>query len=158
MKKGLLTILSLGVGAVGGAIVCKKVEDKIISVKEQKVDKFKSYYNILIKWMQLKQDKKQLKDYLSAKGYQSVAIYGMGELGNCLYAELKKEGQTVAYAIDQNASSTFSDIEVYGGEDTLPKTDAIIVTAVFAFDEIVENLSDKTDAAIISLEDMIYDI
>lgn len=41
-------------------------------------------------------------------------------------------------------------------DDTLPDVDAIIVTAFFFFDEIEQELEDKIDCPIISIEDVVY--
>ena len=40
----------------------------------------------------------------------------------------------------------------------LAEADAVIVTAIYNFDEIEEKLSDLIDCPIISLEDIIYEI
>ena len=154
MKKGIIPIIFVGIGVVAslGLILSgKKVEDT-------RVDKFKSYYNMLNQWLLLKQEGKSLVKYFEDKGYKSIAIYGMGEIGNRLYDELKKSNIEVKYAIDKNATNTYSDIKVCELEDDLAPVDVIIVTAIFAFDEIEKKLTEVVNYPIISLEDIIYEI
>ena len=82
----------------------------------------------------------------------------MGELGNHLYEELKNSSIQVKYAIDKNVDSTFSDLEVCSLEDELEDVDVVVVTAVFAFDEIVDEISDRVNCPVISLEDVVYEL
>ena len=82
----------------------------------------------------------------------------MGEVGNRLYSELKDSSIKVEYAVDKNAGFINDDLEIRDIDDDLQNVDAIIVTATFAFDEIIEDLEDKVSFPIISLEDVIYDI
>lgn len=158
MKKGLVTALSLLLGATGGAVVSKVVFGKEIEKQSGKVDKFKGYYNLLNQWLINIHEGKSIVDYLKKNDYKKIAIYGMGELGNRLYEELKNSDITVEYAIDKEANRVYSELEVVSIEDELKEVDMIIVTAIFAFEDIVKNLEEHCNYKVISLEDVIYDI
>lgn len=148
-------------GAIGSMIaegVVLYLKNKTVKDKSQKVDKFKGYYNMLNQWLSLKNEGKSLEKYFIDNGYRTIAIYGMGEMGNRLYEELKNSGITVKYAIDKEADNTYSELEVVDMNDDLEEVDAIIISAVFAFDEIREELSAKVDYPVISLEDVVYEI
>lgn len=157
MKKGM-GVLGAIAGAAAGAIVVKKLSDKEINQKTTKVDKFKGYYNMLNQWLCIKQEGKSLVAYFKENGYKTVAIYGMGEMGNRLYDELKNTEIEVKYAIDKNAVCTYSELQVFEVEDDLPEVDVVVVTATFAFDEIEEELSEKVAMPIVSLEDVVYEV
>lgn len=157
MKKGGVAVLSTVIGAVAGAAAVGKVQGKTINQKAEKVDKFKGYYNMLNQWLVLKQEGKSLEKYFTDNGYKTIAIYGMGEMGNRLYDELKGTSVTVKYAVDKNAASTYSELDVIDPEDEYDQVDAIVVSAIFAFDEIEEMLGDKVDFPIVSLEDVVYE-
>lgn len=157
MKKGGIAILSTLIGAAAGAAAVGKVQGKTINQKAEKVDKFKGYYNMLNQWLVLKQEGKSLEKYFTDNGFKTIAIYGMGEMGNRLYDELKGTSVTVKYAVDKNAASTYSELDVIDPDDEYEEVDAIIVSAIFAFDEIEEMLSDKVDFPIVSLEDVVYE-
>lgn len=158
MKKVSIAILSAVTGIMAGAVSAGTYQGKIVKTKQGKVDKFKSYYNMLNQWLILKQEGKNLESYFVNSGYKKIAIYGMGEMGNRLYDELKNSSVKVVYAIDKAAGSTYSEIDVFEIDDELPEVDAVVVTAIFAFDEIENALSDKVSCNIISLEDVVFEI
>lgn len=158
MKKGVVAVLSMAAGAVAGVVTTGKLAGKQIEEKVEKVDKFKNYYNMLNQWLMLRQQGKTLEKYFLDNGYKEIAIYGMGEMGNRLYDELKATSVTVKYAIDKNAEGTYSELDIRDVEDDFEDVDAIVVSAVFAFDEIEEELSKKVAYPIISLEDVVYEI
>lgn len=156
MKKhlGILTTIA---GTAAGAIVSGVFMQKAIDEKVKKVDKFKAYYNMLIEWLRIRQEGGGLEKYFIDNGYYSIAIYGMGEMGIRLYDELKNTAIKVEYAVDKEASTAFSEIDIVSIEEDLPKVDVIIVTAVFAFDEIAEKLGNMVEYPIVSLEDVIFE-
>lgn len=158
MKKGTVAVLSTIIGAVAGAAGSGYLGNKQVNLKSEKVDKFKGYYNMLNQWLILKQEGKNLSEYFTSNGYKTIAIYGMGEMGNRLYDELKDSDIEVKYAVDKNAASTYSELEVIDLEDDFEPVDAMIVTATFAYDKIEEDLGGKIDFPIISLEDVVYEI
>ncbi len=155
MKKGVLAFLSLVVGAVVG-VAFKTFFKKENKKEDGKVYKFKLYYNVLNQWLANKQEGKFLSEYFENNGYKNIAIYGMGELGCRLYEELKNSDIKVCYGLDKETGSPYSDLEVYSIEDEFEPVDAIVVSAVFAFDKIKGDLEKKVDCPIISLEDVIY--
>lgn len=158
MKKGTKTVMALLSGAATGALLAGKLLNRPVKGQDKKVDKFKSYYNMLNQWLVLKQEGKSLTGYFVDNNINTIAIYGMGEMGNRLYDELKGSGIKVEYAIDKNAESTYSELDIKTLEDELPFVEAIIVTAVFAFDDIEKEISSKVGYKVISLEDVIYEI
>ncbi len=158
MKKGSVAVLSALLGAAAGAAGSSYFGQKTIDQKTEKVDKFKGYYNMLNQWLLLKQEGKSLEKYFTENGYKTIAIYGMGEMGNRLYDELKNSSVVeIKYAIDKNAAGTYSELDVIDVDDEMDEVDVIVVSAIFAFDEIEEELSAKTDCPIISLEDVVYE-
>lgn len=159
MKKGTVAVLSNIIGAFAGATASSVVARKNMNKKEEKINKFKSYYNMLNQWLMLKQEKKSLEIYFIDNGYKTVAIYGMGEMGSRLYEELKySETVKVKYAIDKNVANTYSELEVLDVEDDFEEVDVIVVTAIFAYDEIEETIAEKYSGNIVSLEDVVYEI
>lgn len=160
MKKSralLAGIIGVGIGLAGQEYLKSKEIDK----KERKIDKFKNYYNLLNQWLLIKQEGKSLGEYFKQNNYKSIAIYGMGELGNRLYDELKDTDVKVVCGIDKNINNVYCDVSAYSVEEAvnLTKTvDAIVVTAIFAFDEIEGEISSKFDCSIVSLEDVVYSI
>lgn len=123
---------------------------------KDKIEKLSEFYNILIQWISLNQKGITVGDFMKKKGYRTVAIYGMKELGELLYEELKSSGVCVMYIIDQFKEPIFIDVPVLNPNEPLSTVDVIIVTAVHYFEEIREQLKSKTDCPVYSLEDILF--
>lgn len=157
-KTGIAGIAgAFGIGIAGIALT-NKVKNEEIQKNKKSKDKFKGYYNLLNQWLRLKQERKSLETFFAENQYKTIAIYGMGELGNRLYDELKDSNIQVEYAIDENTAGAYSEVKVITAEENLPEVDVIVVTAVFAYNEIEEKLSEKTHLPVISLEDIVYEV
>ena len=125
---------------------------------EEKEYKFRLYYFVLNEWLALQQEGKFLGEYLIQHNIRTVAIYGMGELGERLYNELKNSDVEVKYAINERLGDGHPELDMRVAEDELPTVDAVIVTAVFAFDEIKAKLSHATNNRIISLAELVSQV
>ena len=128
---------------------------KTNSSEEEMKNKMLKYYVTLNNWIGKKQKNINLSSYFEKMGYNSVAIYGMKEVGERLYEELKDTKTEVKYAIDQNAESIYADIDVYSPDDDLPEVDVIVVTATYYYNSILNKIKDKIACPIISLDDVI---
>lgn len=158
MKKGILTALSLVTGGIAGISAAGAAMNSKIVTERQYAQKHLVLMQILNQWLIDRQEGKSLVKFFEDNEYRSVAIYGMSYLGERLADELENSGIEVRYAIDKNAGNIYAGIDVKRPDDNLPEVDAIIVTPVFFFDEIEEDLEDKVDYPIISLEDVVYGV
>ena len=121
-------------------------------------EKHLALFLMMNQWVAVKQEGKNLADYFEEQGYKSIAIYGMSYAGERLLEELKGSDIRVKYGIDKNAGNIFLDVNMVTMEDELKPVDAIVVTPIFFFDDIEEELSQKIDCPIISLEDVLYEV
>ena len=81
---------------------------------EKEYVKYKECYNAMLQWLLLKQKRKSISEYLYKQGYRKLAIYGMSDIGNCLYGDLiEKQFCDVLYAIDQGVPKLYYDIMCY---------------------------------------------
>lgn len=162
MKKGfgkiILNVLGVGMGAVAGGAAVRHASVKKMDVMQEGGAKLHRLYMCFDQWLRLRQEGKNLAEYFKREEYRTVAIYGMKELGERLYDELDGTGISVQYIIDKNADQIYADVEVKTPDEELDQVDAIVVTAVFYFDEIEEMLSEKVDCSVLSLEDILYEI
>ena len=88
-------------------------------------------------------------------GYSSIAIYGFGEIGRHLLERLKNSAVSVKYVIDRNSNLDRPDIKIFHPEDKLPEVDAVIVTPIFMFDEILQSLKEKIECPILPIDAVI---
>lgn len=158
MKKSIVSLLSLAVGAVlGGAVAGGKMTQNLAK-KQEMSDKHLSLYLMMNQWVRVKQEGKRLETYFEKRAYYNIAIYGMSYAGETLLNELTGTNIHVKYAIDKNSSKIYSGVTVCSIDDVLGKVDVVVVTAITYFDEIRDILEDKVDCPIISLEDILYEI
>lgn len=158
MKKGVISVVSMLFGAaVGAGAVGKNVGEKKKMFQELS-DKHLSLFIMMKRWVEVKQEGKNLSEYLVRSGYKNIAIYGMSYAGETLVNELNDTEINVKYGIDRKADSIRADIDVVSMDDDLEEVDAIVVTAITFFDEIAEKLEEKVNCPIISLEDMLYEV
>lgn len=122
-----------------------------------KIDKFEMYYNLLERWLTVHEEGRTIAEILAKRGIFTIALYGMGKIGKHVISELNGSRVTVLYAIDRAKSGIYDSIRVRRADDILPKVDAIIVTAVYDFDEIEETLGKCVSYPIISLEEILYE-
>lgn len=156
MNKPVLTILSALAGAAVGAGAVGKVTGNGIEKTRAMSDKHLALFRMMDKWVQVKQEGKNLASYFEKNGYKKIAIYGMSYAGKTLVSELRDTDIRVAYGIDKNAGSIYSDVEIVSMDEKLDEVDVVVVTAITFWDEIEEKLSAKINCPIISLEDVLY--
>lgn len=112
-------------------------------------------------WIMLKQDGGDLASRLAARGINQVAIYGYGVLGRLLLRELKNSCVNVKYIIDEKAINMekCANMPVILNKSesfkSVNNVDAIIVTAVSAYEEIKRELKKESAVNIIDLGELI---
>ena len=162
MKKGIGKVISLLAGGTAGAIAggaaVSNALGKKAKEKEELFQKILSYYFLYDQWLSVHQQGKSLVDYFEKNGYKTVAIYGLKELGERLYDELKDSDITIKYIIDKNADALYADVDVVTPDDELEQVDIIVVTACYYFDQIDRILTENVDYPVVSLEDILYEV
>lgn len=139
-----------------GAITNSKKETVKNHMLESK--KYKRLFCMMSRWIQLKQKGKSLAEWFLLNNYKNIAIYGLGNVGECLVAELKDSPIRIIYGIDQSSGIRCSLKTVITPEREFKKVDAIIITAIIYAEEIRKEFAKKVDCPFISIEDIIYNI
>lgn len=158
MKKAVISVLSVLTGAALGVGVVGKVSSDKTQKAVSMSDKHLALFLMMNQWVKVKQQGKSPVLYFERNGYKKIAIYGMSYAGETLIEELRNTDIEVAYGIDKNADSIYSDADVVSINAALDSVDAVVVTAITYFDEIEEVLSSKINCPIISLEDVLYEV
>jgi len=154
-KESVITCL---LGTTAGILVTGKIFGKLLEEQRGKVDKFRNYYNMLNQWIQLRQRNVKIESYLKEHSYETVAIYGMGEVGMRLYEELKNTDVKVKYAVDRQDTNPYPELKICSKGEPLSTADVMIVTAIFDFKKIKKEMKEKIDFPVISLETIIYEL
>lgn len=125
-----------------------------LTQEKRQQEKYARLLKIMCRWLQNRQRNIKVSDILAEKGIRSVAVYGAGDVGRCLIAELSGSDVSVQYVIDRRRLNL--EVPVYMAEEILPVVDCVIVTAVMDFDEICLKLVHKLDCSVISIEDIVF--
>ena len=162
MGKGLNSVVKTLTGmAIGGAIgagAVGSVSSKALTKERKLSEKHMALFLLMTQWVKVKQEGKNLSSWVEGKGYKKIAIYGLSYAGETLIEELKGTDTQIAYGIDKNAEQVYAEVDVETMNEELEEVDAIVVTAITFFDEIEEQLSEKVNCPIISLEDILYEV
>lgn len=158
MKKQIIFFLSALSGFFIGVFITGKVENKARKKIQIISDKHLALFLMMNRWVQAKQEGKNVSDFLEHNAYKNIAIYGMSYVGETLLEELKDTDIHVAYGIDKGAESIYAEIDIVSPDDNLQEVDVIVVTAITFFEDIEEKLSKKVNCPIVSLEDILYEL
>lgn len=157
MKKSIIGAILAGT-VIGGSII-GNWKDKKIKQKEEQELKYAELTRLLAQWVNLKQDKKELKRYFIENNFKRIAVYGVSYVGKCLIHELRNTEIEVAYVIDQwgDAIDLEEQIRLVHPDDEMELVDAVIVTSVYYFEQIEKKMQEKIDCPIISISDIVFE-
>lgn len=123
-------------------------------------DRNKKKFDLLCQWMKLKMRDISLMEFFQDRGIQSIAIYGMGEIGQLMYDELAMENEMfIRYAIDQSGKRYVESLPTYCLDRDLPKVDAIVITPVLITDQLEEQIYDALGECVTFVfEELLYEL
>jgi len=150
----LLFIVGITIQILGMNRYIKKCMIKSLLISNKNLKSF----DIMNRWVRMKQEGKNLSEYFEQAGYKKIAIYGMGHIGETLQNELNCTKTEVLYGIDQRSDTTYSNIDIISLKDELQPVDAIVVTLVNEFESISEKINERINCPVISIVDVVYDI
>lgn len=151
-------------GGTIGTIVTAGIYHKEYQKDVQAAERNKYYLDMVSTWLSNKNAGKSMANYLIENNVKSIAIYGVGTLGELFYEEVEKTDIAVKCFIDKSAK------EECVGPDSVPvipvwkiesqdKIDAIIITPMAYYDAVMDDLKkQEVKVSIFSLEDMIYNM
>jgi FlaA1/EpsC-like NDP-sugar epimerase len=109
-------------------------------------DRYAYSYPLLLQWLRLKTQDSPIDNFFCNENIKTIAIYGMGDLGNLFYREIKDSPfVTVDCFVDKKYEmyvKGINGIDVIGLNQISQrnKVEAIIVTPVFYMNKIMEDL------------------
>ena len=131
---------------------------------KSRIERFKTQWRVTDYWMTEREQRRFLVNKLIYLNFHDIAIYGMGSLSKHLIWEIdnynKIYGESlifVKYGIDQGDKQNAYAFPVFKLTDNLPNVDVIIVTVVYEFETIRQQLAAITNCEILSLEGLFID-
>lgn len=123
-----------------------KNSDSLVMQLYQQKEKYQIFYELTYDWMKGVIAGKNITDWIVENGYHTVAIYGMGELGQMVYSDLCRcEDLQVRYGLDRRSNIESKELSIYHPDNCPEPVELIIVTAVTAFEEVRAEISEKLD-------------
>lgn len=122
----------------------------------KEVKKYQRFYQLLDRWLLLKEKNIKLEDFFVKRGYKKIAIYGFATLGMHLYEELKNTSIQTVCAIDRRQGKKHLQLEIINPEDPTPDCDAIIVTVIQNTEQIIDFFQTRVNIPVFTLWDVIF--
>lgn len=120
------------------------------------VKKYKECYNLLERWLKIKEDESDFEEFFRGKNINKIFIYGFGAIGRHFYEEVKKSSvEIVGIADKKGIDESTIEAPVYNANDSYPECDAVVVTVVSGREEIAERLRQRYKGNIITLWDIV---
>lgn len=140
---------------VESTILSKKVQTSKEYILENKLQKMTMLYRLFTKWLIINNRYNPILTYLNKRGIASIAVYGYAEAGEIICQQLEHTGVSILYVMDKKDKKVSGNIKIYRPNKDLPKPNAVIITAVFYYEEIYKELFNFGFNNIISLKDII---
>ncbi len=154
-------ICNIGMFSLGAIISSSffyKLVKKHLIGRRSEVNSYKSYYEMMRKWIPLYQKGIRIAKYFEENNYRKIAIYGMGDMGILFYEDVKESELEIAYVIKAHEGERDIGKEIKDIEDDLDAVDAIVVCEIGAYDYVSNLLRDRIDYPLIPLDDIIYEL
>lgn len=137
----------------------KNIFEQYLKQQESFVNiKYYLMFRTVHNWLRLKNRGIYIESYLISKGWNVIAIYGMGYLGECLYEELENTDIQVLYGIDQSARDYMGEFHVYQINEQLENVDMIIVTFESDLLNTKKYVQNKMKCPVFSLYEILIDM
>ena len=100
-----------------------------------------------------------IKEVFSKQGFDKIAVYGYGKVGQLFMNLMSKNNVEIGYCIDKKANIYGTEIEIrHNIEDIDNSVDVIIVTADYYFDEIKSEINNYLDIKILSVTKILEEL
>lgn len=113
--------------------------------------------NIMCLWTKNKYKYgRDIDELLNERGYKRVAVYGIGDIGECIINSLIRSNKIdLCCGIDRDPSGCYVEaLKVYSVNEIPENVELIIVSIPDRYDEIKESLKVKQE--VISIEELVY--
>lgn len=152
----MVVLFSFSIGfAISVILVTKILMPKVVSYmllskkNLQIMDIFKA-------WLIMLEKGETIDTFFLQNRYMTIAICGMGYLGERLLAALEGTDIKVKYVIEQKKDVDYGITPVCSPDDDLEPVDVIVITPISHYYSIREQLSKKVDCRFVSIEELFY--
>ena len=136
----------------------KKYENRGYKIQDMNIVKTRQINRCYDVWLNCIEQGKSVAEYFHKNNIRTVAVYGMGKLGQHLVTQLEKTDIQILYIIDRRGQKLSNEYEVKSIDDELSPVDAVILTVMGGVQDIFIELSSRIDSKLISLFEILYEI
>lgn len=122
------------------------------------IDKALVYDELDKNWKKIHRNGRQIGEYFKDKGAVRIAIYGCGVVGRKVLRELQKDKVPIEYMVDQDINCKNSEVKVYCPDDDWPFVDFMIITPVYAYNEIIKEIDLNRIGNVVSIDKIIKEL
>ena len=115
------------------------------------------FYHIFDQWLTLVEDGISVASILERRGYQRVAVYGMGTMAIHFIKALENSSVSVEYVVDKSSADYYIKVKVVAEEAAIDHVDVIVYTNPNEDIEVVRRIADRQKCDVVSLADVIFD-
>lgn len=133
----------------------KHMQETKINYEDIRFKKCSYYMRLFDKWLRIKEKGATLRRYFDDKGYERIAIYGLGMTGDHLLTDVEDSEIVIAFGVDKTGKKLKKAFPVYTLDEKWPEADVIVITVTYEFDSIYKNVKEKFNKSIVSLEEVI---
>lgn len=136
-------------------------ENEWDDVWKRKIDSFKRNNKNLAtfnKWVNIEEKGYRIAEWLKNHNFNKVAVYGYGYLGKHLVHELEADSINIEFILDKSSQAVHPTLKICHDLNEISTVDVIIVTAVYYYEVIREELEKVTLSKIVSLWDILNDL
>lgn len=127
-------------------IITLRKRGNLLKQSYHQSEKFRILFDLTVEWLSGNVTGKNISNWIIENGYNTMAIYGMGSLGEILFFSLcKNKNIHIKYGLDQKKSIKIEGLNIYSLEDQLEQVDLVVVTVVTLYEDIKNEISQKTD-------------
>lgn len=128
-------------------------------------ERYQYNYRTVQRYLSLKRQKKEIKDFFEKNKFKKIALYGNGELGKCMINDIMNSEIEISYIIDQAFESYpkgYEGVPVINIEDVKKQeeVDVIVITVLYELNNIIDLLTEQEIPLekIINISDVVYSL
>lgn len=130
-----------------------------IVVREKTLQKYIQFYRVLLKWLNAMQKDISIAGYLKNHEIKTVAVYGYADMGKLLCNELMKTGIEVRAVLDKrDIECRIPGVQLLKPSKGNRNVDAVLVTAIYYYDEICIELEELGYKNVLSLQEIVENL
>lgn len=153
----LLIAYTMAVKSIITKFLYRKVDEQYIREHKTPIQ-YRAYYNTLLLWHKVRLKGKNISEYFGES--DTIAVYGMGDIGKLICKELTANGKKALYGIDKNNAGIHpeTNTRIYLCGEDLPHADCVIVSLAYLADEIVPSLDRYKFNKIVTIDEILDDL